>query len=244
MNGFFSALQFITILPGPKNRPYDALGMIPCFPLVGLLIGGLLAVFDRVALMVWPGHIVAVLDVVFLAVITGAFHLDGLADTADGLFSHRSKERMLEIMKDSRVGVMGLVALFCALAMKWAGLSGLPDAGLQRTLMLVTVPALARSAMIFGIRCLDYGRAEGTGKAHFAEKLPASAFRWTLIPLGLCFLLGGRGILLMAALALLVGALLAFYRKVLGCVTGDMLGAMTEVSEAVLFLVLAMGAGC
>lgn len=243
MNGFFSALQFITILPAGKTRPYDALGMIPAFPLAGLVIGLFFAAFDALVVRLWPGQIVAVLDVVFLVVITGAFHLDGLGDTADGLFSHRSKERMLEIMKDSRVGAMGLVAMVCGLALKWAGLSGLPDPGWQRALMLVLVPALARSSILFGIRFLDYGRDQGTGKAHFEEKLPWRGFRWMLIPLLLSLFLGAKGLGLILAFALMVLWLLTFYKRTLGCITGDMLGAMVEVTESVLFLYLAMGTG-
>lgn len=241
MNGFFSALQFITILPIGKNKAYDAVGMIPCFPLVGLAIGVLLAVFDHMAMALWTKNGVAVLDVVFLIVITGAFHLDGLGDTADGLFSHRSKERVLEIMKDSRVGAMGLVAIVCGLALKWAGLSSLPDPGWQRILMLVLVPAFARSSLLFGIRFLDYGRDEGTGKAHFDEKLSVSSFRWVLIPIGLSLFLGFRGVGLNGMFALAVWAILVFYKRTLGCITGDMLGAMVEVTESVLFLYLTAG---
>ncbi|MBU1169440.1 MAG: adenosylcobinamide-GDP ribazoletransferase [Proteobacteria bacterium] len=241
MNAFFSALQFITILPVGKNRPYDAVGMIPFFPLVGLLIGVMLAGFDAMAMTLWPKDVVAVLDVIFLIVVTGAFHLDGLGDTADGLFSHQSKERALEIMKDSRVGAMGLVAIICGLSLKWAGISSLPGPGWDRAMMLVIVPAFARSSILFGIRFLEYGRSQGTGKAHFDEALTLKGFRWVLIPVGLSLFLGFKGLLVNLIFVLVVLAMVSFYKRKMGCITGDMLGAMVEVTESLLFLCLACG---
>lgn len=235
MNGFFSALLFITILPWGKNRDYDAVGMIPCFPLVGLVLGGMLAVFDRLMMAFWAPDAVAVLDVLFLVVLTGAFHLDGLGDTADGLFSHRSRERALEIMKDSRVGAMGMVAIVSGMALKWAGMAHLPGPGLDRALILLVVPSLARSSILFGIRVLPYGREQGTGKEHFSEKLSARAFRWISIPLVISLFLGWKGLLLIAGFVLIVWAMLWFYKRKMGVITGDMLGAMVEVTETVLF---------
>lgn len=236
MNGFFSALQFITILPLGKNRPYDAVGMIPCFPLVGLMLGGLLAGFDHLFLVLWTPDTAAMLDVLVLIILTGAFHLDGLGDTADGLFSHRSRERALEIMKDSRVGAMGLIAIVCGLALKWAGLAHLGVSGWERMVLLVAVPSLARSSLLFGIRFLPYGREQGTGKDHFKEKLSSRSFRWVSIPLVLTVLTGWKGLFMVMVFGLTVFSLLGFYRRKMGCITGDMLGAMVEVTESVLFL--------
>ncbi|MCK7507856.1 MAG: adenosylcobinamide-GDP ribazoletransferase [Desulfobacterales bacterium] len=121
--------------------------MVPWFPAVGLLLGALLALFDLAAArLLEPVTAAAVLDVVLLAVLTGAFHLDGLGDTADGLFSHRPRERMLEIMKDSRIGAMGVVAVVPVLAVKWAGISGL--SATPRRLLLILVPAYARCGIL------------------------------------------------------------------------------------------------
>ncbi len=99
--------------------------MIPYFPLVGLLLGGFVSVFDRLILNLWSQPVASLLDVVLLVFLTGALHLDGLGDTADGLYGNRPRERALEIMKDSRIGVMGLTAIVCGLAVKWAGIVGL-----------------------------------------------------------------------------------------------------------------------
>jgi adenosylcobinamide-GDP ribazoletransferase len=182
----------------------------------------------------------AFLDVVLLAVLTGAFHLDGLGDTADGLFSPRSRDRALEIMKDSRIGVMGLVAIVFALGLKWGGIQGL-DA--HRSLLLVIVPAYARAGILFGMQLLDYGRTDGTGLPFFKNKLNWASHWGLLIPVGLSILLGWKAIWLNLMFAVIVGTILLFYRKRMGCITGDMLGAMTEVTEAGLFLIVSTG-GC
>ena len=108
MNRLTAAIQFLTLLPLGKPVSYDPKGMVPFFPIVGLMIGAFVSMFDHGALYLWPKPVAAVLDVVFLVVITAAFHLDGLGDIADGLMGHRSRDKALEIMKDSRIGVMGI----------------------------------------------------------------------------------------------------------------------------------------
>jgi len=234
MKRLIAALQFLTIIPLGKSAIYDPKGMIPFFPIVGLIIGGLLSIFDHVALRFWPEPVTAVLDVVLLAVITAALHVDGLGDTADGLMGHRNREKALAIMKDSRIGVMGLVAIVCTLAVKWGGIMHLND---HRMLLLVLVPAYSRSAIIFGIRFLEYGRPEGgTGYDFFGEPLKWSAFQWMLIPVILSIFLGWKGFWLNLIFAVLTITIIFYYKKRMGCITGDMLGAMIEVTESLLFL--------
>ncbi|MBW2603287.1 MAG: adenosylcobinamide-GDP ribazoletransferase [Deltaproteobacteria bacterium] len=238
MKRLIAALQFLTIIPLGKSAIYDPKGMVPFFPVAGIIVGALLSIFDYVALRFWPEPITAVLDVVFLAVITAALHLDGLGDTADGLMGHRSREKALMIMKDSRIGAMGLVTVVCTLAVKWAGIMHLD---VHRTLLLVLIPAFARSGMMFGIRFLKYGRpGGGTGYDIFGEPLKLSAFRAVLIPVLLSVLLGWRGIWLNVAFALTIATIIFYYKKRMGCITGDMLGAMTEVTESLLFLLVSI----
>ncbi len=239
MRNFIAALQFITILPVGRAQPFDPPRMAAWFPLVGLLLGLVTAAFDLIALRLWGRPVASLLDVLLLAALSGAFHLDGLGDAADGLFGQRSREKALAIMKDSRVGTMGLVAIVSALAIKWAGIAGLD---VQRSLALILVPAYARAAMLFGMRLLDYGRPDGgTGLGFFKAKLQLSAFRGLLPVGGLSLLLGFRAITLNVGFAVAVLVIVGYYRRRIGCITGDMLGAMAEVTEAVLFLVLAAG---
>ncbi len=241
MKGLIAAIQFITILPVGKQGTYDPKGMIFWFPVVGLVLGVLLAAFDLVISRWWSPSVTSVLDVVFLAAITGAFHIDGLGDTADGLLGHRSPEKALEIMKDSRIGAMGLVAILGALAVKWGGISSL---AVHRSLILVIVPAYARAGMIFGIRFLDYGRPLG-GTAHglFGDSVSFTTFGALVFPILLSLSMGWRGVLLNLSFAGVVTTLLFWYKKRMGCITGDMLGALCETTESLLFLLVAMGGG-
>ena len=239
MNAFIASLQFISGLPLGKLRPFDPKGIIINFPLAGLAIGLILALFDRLAISLWPPAVAAALDVALLAIITGGFHLDGLADAADGLYGQREREKSLAIMKDSRVGAMGLIAVVCLLLTKASALGALDD---SRFLALCIVPAYARGAMIFGMRFLSYARGEeGTGSAFFETELTLRDFRYLMVPVILSLFLGWRGLLANLVFAAVTAALLAIYRKKLGGITGDLLGAMAEIMETALFLSISIG---
>ncbi len=241
MNRLRAAISFLTILPMGKSVTFAPPAMIPMFPVVGLIIGILLALFDQLAMRIFPNPAGAVLDVVFLIVITGALHVDGLGDAADGIFSHRSRERTMEIMKDSRIGTMGLVAIVCMLAMKSSSLAMMES---HQFTALMIIPAYARASAIFGIRYLKYGRPEGgTGIDFFKSPLPFSALGWFLLPVLLSALLGLKCLLINATFVVTVAGILFFYKSKLNCITGDMLGAMIETTEAVLFLAMTLGTG-
>ena len=238
MKGLIAALEFLTILPLGKPPIFAPKKMAPFFPVVGLILGTLVSIFDKALSRLWSDPVVAVLDVVFLVVLTGALHVDGLGDTADGLFSHRSREKTLAIMRDSRIGVMGLVAIICGLSIKWGGISHL---GNDRSLLIIIIPAYARGSMLFGIRFLEYGRSEnGMGHPFFSHPLKPYAFSGLIIPVLLSFLLGWRGIWLNSIFLIITAAILWYYKKRINCITGDMLGAMTEGTEAVLFLLVSI----
>ncbi len=239
MKGLISAIQFITAIPLGRKPVFEPRAMIPFFPVVGLILGGMIALFDFVALHFWPVYVVAVLDVVLLVVLTGALHLDGLGDTADGLYGRRPRDDALKIMKDSRIGVMGLVAIVCALAVKWAGLSGLET---HRTLFIIIIPAFARASMIFGMYFLEYGRpGGGTGYPFFEKPLDKKAFVYMALPITLCAFAGLRAIVLLLSFALITGGMIYFYQKRMGCITGDMIGAMVEITEAGLLIAVSAG---
>ena len=141
MKGLISAIQFLTILPIGRHHVFDPKGMIPYFPIVGIILGTFLSIFDRAIAGLWPTPVVAILDVGLLMILTGALHVDGLGDTADGLYGNWPKEKALAIMKDSRVGAMGLVAVIMGLSVKWGGIQCLD---IHRSLLLILVPAYAR----------------------------------------------------------------------------------------------------
>lgn len=238
INRFFAAIQFMTILPFGKSGIYEPRGMIVFFPVVGILLGVIVSMFDQVFLLIWDAPVAAVLDVVVLLILTGAFDIDGLGDAADGLLGHRSNEKALEIMKDSRIGVMGLVAILIALAIKYCGIMSLDY---QRTLLLIIIPAYSRAGTLFGIKFLNYGRkSDGTGYDLFNYPLRVVDFSGLLIPVGLSFCMGCKGLWLNILFIALTALILTYYKKRIGCITGDMLGAMTETIEAMLFLVISI----
>jgi len=234
MKNLIAAIQFITIIPMGKSGKFKPEKMVPFFPLVGIILGLMVAVLDKIFLLLWSKPVASLLDVLFLIIITGAFHLDGLGDTADGLYGRRVKEKALSIMKDSRIGAMGIVAIICGLSIKWAGVIGL-DA--WRSLLLIIIPAYARGSILFGMWFLEYGRTDsGTGKPFFEKRLKIIGFWGLLIPVLLSIFLGLKAILLNLIFLIIIIGILLFYKKKINCITGDMLGAMVEVTEAGLFL--------
>jgi len=238
MKNFISALQFLTVLRIRRSDEFNPAKMLPHFPLVGLFIGLLLVGVDALAGSIWPRPVAAVIDVLFLAWVTGGLHLDGLGDTADGLYGRRPTEKALAIMKDSRVGAMGVIAIFMGLGVKWGGLAAVDS---QRALVLLTVPAFARSAQLLGMRLLPYGRPEGLGRDFCGVPLGIFDFRGLVLTIGLALFAGGRGLLLILAFFLITGGVVLFFKRRVNCITGDMLGALAEICEAGLFLVAAAG---
>jgi adenosylcobinamide-GDP ribazoletransferase len=240
MNGLRGAVGLLTILPVGRGLDWQGAAMVPWFPVVGLILGGLWVGFDALAGWAFPPALRAGLDVLCLMVLTGGLHMDGLADTADGILSHRGKEKALDIMKDSRIGAWGVLAVVSVLALKGLALSG-PFLG-ARWLSLLLVPAYGRLAMVLAISVLPYGR----GKEGIASDLFQGKRAWAWVPgaalvgVGSAFL-GWPGILLInGAFLLAVVLVLSLYRSRMGCVTGDMLGALGEVTETALLVSLAV----
>jgi adenosylcobinamide-GDP ribazoletransferase len=239
MKHLISAFQFLTTLPFGRHRTFDAPKIMPYFPAVGLVMGLILMAGDCLFTKLWPMPVVALLDVLLLAVLSGGLHLDGLGDTADGFFSHRPREQMLAIMRDSRIGAMGLITILFVIFFKWVGLQHITE---NRALFLLIVPGYARGAMLFGIRFLKYGRPDGgMGTDFFSKGAGLSVFVGMALPLLLSFWLGWTWILFNLLFVLMTGLILFSYKRRLNCITGDMLGAMVEVEEAWLFLVGSIG---
>lgn len=235
--GMFSAVQFLTIIPCPSWHLFNARGALPYFPICGLFIGLIIVVVDSLAAAIWARPVAALIDIIALVLITGALHLDGLADTADGLYGQRKPEQALSIMKDSRIGAMGLVAVLCCFTLKWAGVANMAS---HQKLWLILVPAYARAAVLFGIKALPYGRPDGgTGHSFFSPPLQIIDF-WGIVPLILLsFFTSWEFIKLNVVFVIIVAVTIAWYRRKINCITGDMLGAMIEITETGLFLMAA-----
>jgi adenosylcobinamide-GDP ribazoletransferase len=233
------ALQFLTILPLGTADRFDPRRAMRYFPVAGIVIGTIVSVFDTLAALVLPLPVAAALDVALMVLITGALHLDGLADTADGLLGPHDRSRALAIMKDSRVGAMGAVAVALVLIVKTVGLGAVSH---HRGLALILVPAFARCAMMVAMTAMPYARSEGgTGRAFFHPPARAVDLAAIALPFGLSLFLGWRCIAIVSALVGVTALMLLFYRRRLGGVTGDLIGALGEVVEAGLWVALAAG---
>ena len=241
MNALLIALQFLTRLPvrlAGMPEPQAFGRSLLWYPAVGALLGALLTGFLQLPL---PPLLHAALLLALWVALTGALHLDGLADCADAwVGGHGDRERTLAIMKDPSAGPMGVTALVIVLLLKFSALVTLLDAGHVHALWLV--PLLARAAMPALFLTTPYLRSGGLGSA-LAEHLPRrSALLVVLLALALCITakLDGVWLALVAVLgfALIRAALL----RRLGGFTGDGAGAMLELLETALLLTLAVAA--
>jgi adenosylcobinamide-GDP ribazoletransferase len=245
-SGFFTQLQlafsFLTILPviDARAASEDAVAAsFQWFPIVGFLLGAALVGEDWLLSHIFAQVIRSVLVILSLTVITGAVHLDGLADTADAFGAGRDRERALDILRDSRVGTFGASAIFFDLTLKIFALSTL--AGNRRVAALLVAPMLARWAMLFIVATgLPYLRSSGAGSTLLGNgnrKGGWPARIVTVFTFLVAILFGG--LIALAIAAVIVFAMRAFYKRWLGGVTGDLIGACGELVEIAVLVTMA-----
>lgn len=232
MNSLRLALSFLTILPAaPSTGSGNFAASRAYFPLVGLLIGGILAIEDAALRTVVPPLFMAALLVVTLVVLTRALHLEGLVDICDDLFGGYTPECRLEIMKDPHMGVFCGIGVVRVILLKWMAIAALPD--LHRTAILIVFPCLSRWAMLLALTSFRYVRPLGTGAAFQGEGVLAVLLVGCVTALAASFLLlGEAGVLtfvVVTAVALILGRFIASMLG--GGLTGDAYRAINEASE-------------
>jgi adenosylcobinamide-GDP ribazoletransferase len=228
------AFQFLTIVPWPRAevyRPKDLGGSMAFYPVVGAVLGSLMAVAYLAGGEIFPEGVLRPALVVLLIILTGGLHLDGLADVCDGFYAGRTPADALRIMKDPHLGTMAVVGIVSVLLMKVVLLSHLPTKALFSALCIF--PAVSRGGMVWGTWMAPYARPEGgTGETFFRTLSPrhvcmASIFLglWTALFAGW----PAAVILVLAAgtTRLFVGVC----RRRIGGMTGDTLGALNELLE-------------
>jgi adenosylcobinamide-GDP ribazoletransferase len=239
-------MQFLTGIPVPLKHELSAeqLGKATAFfPLVGLVIGGILAGLNWVFSLFLPAPVVNILLIVSLVALTGAMHLDGFADTCDGMAGHKPVEERWKVMHDSRTGAFGVVGIALLLLTKYVALDNVPP-GLM-TAALLFVPVAGRWAMVYAIFAFKYARPQGLGLAY------KNATRWpqfiiaTILTLTIAAalypLFAWAGFLVFAGI-LIVTTILGFYfRYKFAGQTGDTYGAINEVCETlgIIFVIIA-----
>ena len=242
-DSFLASLAFLTRAPVPSRALFsleDVARSQVWFSTIGLILGGSLVLVDRVANLGLPDPSVDVIVVVTLVLLTGALHLDGLADAADGLFGGETRERRLDIMHDVHAGTYAIVAIVSVLSLKWAGLIAIPSSVRVETLLLF--PCLARFAAVLALGTFPYAREQGIGEAFRDHAWPTGIMISGVVALAAAIILLGAGgigaFVLAGACGLLLGLLST---RLVGGVTGDTVGGIIEVTEAVLVLGIAFG---
>lgn len=238
---FINAVQFLTVIPVNKNiqtNPEDLAKSTIFFPLVGIIIGSFLVITNELLSLIFSNLLVSVFILITEIIISCGFHLDGLVDTFDGIFSgFKNKERIVEIMKDSRVGGMGVIFLFLFLFLKFSLIYELSPVFKNKVLLLM--PVFGRWMAVFGARFYESVKR---GEESLAEIYTdyVSNFEFivaTIFILVLSFLIFGFNSVLFWVIIFIFN--LYFYNYInskIGGITGDILGASCEITE-ILFLI-------
>ncbi len=176
MRRFIVAFEFLTIVPSPLKVAFreDDLGKsMSVFPLVGLLLGGMLVLLNSVLSPFLAERIVNIIILTSLVVVTGGLHIDGFMDTLDGIASSRKKDTILRVMRDSNVGAIGAIGAILLVLLKWEALNGL--LGREKIIALLLMPAIGRWGMTFITYLSPYVRKEGLGRS-FSQGINSGGF--------------------------------------------------------------------
>ncbi len=208
------------------------------YPLAGLVIGGLSALGFYLLSFLLPKPLTVWLTIGLLVFLTGGLHLDGLADTMDGLACRGTKEKVLEVMRDSRVGAFGVMGLILFIGAKYLALDQISNPMIPSSLILTTV--MGRSSMVLVCYRSSYARSTGGLAKPFTENLGLREMILSLVSaFGIAFLLMGvMGVVVFFGIGLFSLGYRHFFIKKLGGVTGDILGAANELAELLCLLLL------
>ncbi|MFH1478461.1 MAG: adenosylcobinamide-GDP ribazoletransferase [Candidatus Omnitrophota bacterium] len=238
MKGFLTALQFLTIVP-IKIKQLDE-KKIPrsmvYFPLVGLMLGLILTGTDKFLYFLGFEQIVInMILIIFLIVLTGGIHLDGLADTMDALLSRKNKEDMLNIMRDSHIGVMGVLSLIGIISLKVAFLSSISITSKSNSLIFMCV--LSRWSLVLSMVLFPYAREEGKAKSFIKGVDPKIFIFSTIAAIGCMAIVWKiQSLMLMGAAIISVYIIGKHIKSKISGITGDTLGATNELVEVIVLL--------
>jgi adenosylcobinamide-GDP ribazoletransferase len=232
------AFQFLTRIRF-KDIPESPGRSMAYFPVVGLILGVGLVFLDLVLPQILPGMITDILLVIYLIWITGALHLDGFCDVADGFYAGRSTDEILTIMRDSRIGTMAAVCLFSLLTLKIFSIAHLPRP--VRYPVLLLMPVWSRWAMVWAASLSSYARSgEGLGSEFCDYTGKDTLLKGSWLPvLSVFYFFELRGALFLIGFFLLgIYWLIKWINGKIGGMTGDTFGTICEIGE-VWFILLA-----
>lgn len=240
---FLAAWQFLTSIPLPGRREIgpEPLGRATAyFPVVGLIIGLILAGLNWLLNFMLPPGVVKALLIVILVLITGALHLDGFVDTCDGIAGNKTAEDRWRVMRDSRVGAFGIVGVVLLLLVKYVSLNSIPEVLL--TANLIFMPVISRWAMVFAIFAYPYAHQSGLGtdfkqNTRWPQFLSATIIT-LVVALALFPFFSITGLWLIFGIWVITALFSIYLKRKFAGLTGDTYGAINEVAE-VMALVLA-----
>ncbi|GAN31956.1 MAG: cobalamin 5'-phosphate synthase [Candidatus Brocadia sinica] len=270
MDNFLWALKFLTIIPVDREdriKPQKVSYVIYWFPIVGLCIGVFLSVTYLPLFLFFPPLLADALIILVCISITGALHLDGLADTCDGIWGGWNKEKRLEIMRDSRIGSFGVIGLICLLGLKYLSLFSVSEIPVtkispfsasikyvscfvspvlvNKCVVLMVMPVVGRWAQVCAAGLSLYARSgSGTGSFITGGTTRKQVIFVSLFPVFLFwFFYNLSGFVIFAIIIIFTLSWIWYIKKRIGGMTGDTLGATNEISELVFLLSLFVCSG-
>jgi len=242
---FLAAFQFLTSIPLPGRRevsPEELGRATTYFPVVGLIIGLILAGLNWLLSLILPPAVVNALLIVVLVVITGALHLDGFVDTCDGIAGHKAVEDRWRVMHDSRAGAFGIVGVVLLLLVKYVSLNSIPEVFMMAT--LIFMPVVSRWVMVYAIFVYSYARPSGLGTAF------KQATRWpqftaaTIITFAVAVALfpffSITGLLLIFGIWIITTLFSVYLKRKFSGLTGDTYGAINEIAEVIVLIFISL----
>ncbi len=247
---FIAALKFLTIIRLPLRReasPQELGRSIIYFPIIGIIIGITLAVLNWLLGMVLPSSVVNALLIAWMVVISGGLHLDGFADTCDGIGGQKPVEARLQVMRDSRVGGFGVIGIALLLLVKYVSLNSIPPSSFMVT--LIFMPVISRWLMVYAVFAYPYARPSGLGTVFKKEVNPLKFAIATLITLvvamGLTAWLKNAysslaGLAIMGGTWVIIVAIAAYFKRKFAGLTGDTYGAINEMAEVLVLILVSL----
>ena len=238
MKRFILMVQFLTRIPVPINLKVDTEDFtegIKYFPIIGIIIGVALFLVGKLVVLKFSFLTSAAISVIAYLYITGGLHMDGLADSADGLFSGRDRDRILEIMKDSRIGSNGALMMVSVILLKIFLLNELE---LNMAVALLVLPVFSKFNVVFSCKVSKYAREDGMGN-FFIGKVSNFNFLFALMSIFIIIWVINYKLIYILPIEILITYILTKYvTNIIGGMTGDTIGALSEVSDVIsLFLI-------
>ena len=239
MRRFFNALAFLSTLPSKKYEDFEGneLGKsMAFFPIIGLILGGCLLLINFLLTPYLNASLLNIILLALLVLLTGGIHLDGLMDVADGLGGGNNKEKVLHIMRDSRVGSFGVLSAIFLVLIKLEALNSFgPE---SKWAALILMPVVARWGQVFLSYISPFARKDGLGRSAI-EGLTTPTILFALITTLIVswFTSGLTGLSIMAIVSLFTFVWSRVFIVRLGGITGDIIGALSELLEVLVLLI-------